>query len=135
MSAVTFSVPGNPAPQGSKRHVGRGVLIESSKYVGPWRAKVAMLSRNVMLRQRLAPFAGAVAVRCEFVMPRPQRCPLPTPPATKRPDADKLARAILDGLTHTCLVDDSLVVDLHATKRTAEPGEPTGVVITVTEIA
>lgn len=31
---------GAPAPQGSKRHVGRGVLIESSSKVRPWRETV-----------------------------------------------------------------------------------------------
>lgn len=31
---------GTPAPQGSKRHVGRGVMIESSKNLKPWREAV-----------------------------------------------------------------------------------------------
>ncbi|QDH92357.1 RusA-like resolvase [Gordonia phage Spooky] len=38
----TIWIPGIPAPQGSKRHVGNGILIESSKRVGPWRAVVAL---------------------------------------------------------------------------------------------
>lgn len=37
MTRVEFTVLGVPAPQGSKRHVGRGVLVESSKALGPWR--------------------------------------------------------------------------------------------------
>ena len=35
-----FTVHGLPAPQGSKRHVGKGVMVESSKYVKPWREAV-----------------------------------------------------------------------------------------------
>ena len=34
-----------PAPQGSKRHVGGGRLIEASKRVKPWRQAVAATSR------------------------------------------------------------------------------------------
>ena len=32
-----FAVLGLPAPQGSKRHVGEGRMVESSKRVKPWR--------------------------------------------------------------------------------------------------
>jgi len=33
-------VIGRPAPQGSKRHLGRGVMVEWSKAVKPWREAV-----------------------------------------------------------------------------------------------
>lgn len=36
-----FAVFGLPAPQGSKRHVGEGRMVESSKRVKPWRRQVA----------------------------------------------------------------------------------------------
>jgi len=45
---ITFFVPGKPAPQGSKRHVGRGIMLESSREVGPWRERVALVAHNVM---------------------------------------------------------------------------------------
>lgn len=32
-----FEIPGRPAAQGSKRHVGGGRMIEQSKYLKPWR--------------------------------------------------------------------------------------------------
>ena len=42
LGAVTFRVEGMAAaPQGSKRHVGKGVMIESCKAVKPWRLLVA----------------------------------------------------------------------------------------------
>jgi crossover junction endodeoxyribonuclease RusA len=34
-TTIVFTVPGKPAPQGSKRHVGRGIMVESSNHVAP----------------------------------------------------------------------------------------------------
>lgn len=135
---ITIRVDGNPAPQGSKTYkgttrTGRAILVESSNRLKPWRAHVAAQVRTAMRGRQ--PFDGAVHVRCDFVMPRPKSLPKsrPTPPAIKRPDGDKLARAILDAITGTAIHDDSQVTDLHATKRIAEPDEPAGVTITITE--
>jgi crossover junction endodeoxyribonuclease RusA len=128
--SLAFHVPGKPAPQGSKRHVGRGILIESSKEVGPWRERVALAAHRAMDGRPL--ISDAVAVRLAFTMPRPQSAPKRiTPPASKRPDVDKLARAVLDALTDVVLADDSLIVDLSATKRLAEIGEAPGVNVVV----
>jgi len=123
-AAVEFFTPGRPAPQGSKRHVGGGVLVESSKAVKPWRVDVQWAARAACR----APLDGPVALRLEFVMPRPKSTPKrSTPPAIRRPDVDKLARAVLDALTGVVVGDDSQIVDLHATKRLAEIGETPGV--------
>lgn len=72
--------------------------------------------------------AGPVSVRLDFVMPRPKSAPRRfTPPAVKRPDIDKLSRAVLDALTGICWHDDSQVIALTATKRLAEIDETAGV--------
>ncbi|MEV2222676.1 RusA family crossover junction endodeoxyribonuclease [Nocardia vinacea] len=118
-------VPGVPAPQGSKRHVGNGRLIESSKRLKPWRetvTKVAQQANPPMLD-------GPVVLGLEFVMPRPKATPKtkPTPPAVKRPDIEKLARAIADALTGVTFADDSQVVAMPLAKRIADLGEPCGV--------
>lgn len=129
---VEFHVPGKPAPQGSKRHVGRGILVESSKEVGPWRERVALVAHNAMAGRAL--YAGALAVELHFVLPRPKSAPKrSTPPAVKRPDADKLARAVGDALSGVCYVDDAQVVDWRITKRLAEIGETAGVTVRVKE--
>ena len=129
--SVAFFIPGTPAPQGSKRHVGNGVLIESSKYVGPWRERIAWFAAQNMQRHH-GPFTGAVNVRLEFVMPRPKSLPQNrTPAAIKRPDVDKLARACLDSLSGIAYQDDSQIVGLHANKRIALPGEQPGCQITI----
>lgn len=128
-ATVSLFVPGRPAPQGSKRHVGGGILVESSKAVAPWRTSVAWHAAQA---HSGAPLDGPLAVRIEFVMPRPSGCPKrTTPAAVKRPDVDKLARAVLDALSDVVWRDDSQVVDLHATKRLAELDEQPGAHIRV----
>ncbi|MCV7424379.1 RusA family crossover junction endodeoxyribonuclease [Mycobacterium yunnanensis] len=130
--AVVFFVPGAPAPQGSKRHVGRGILVESSKAVGPWRERVALAAHNAMAGRPL--IDGAVTVELNFVLPRPKSTPkTKTPAAVKRPDLDKLERAILDAITGVIITDDSQVVSLCGYKRLAEIGETAGVDIRVEE--
>jgi crossover junction endodeoxyribonuclease RusA len=124
-------VPGQAAPQGSKRHVGGGVMIESSKLVKPWRTQVAWTVAQVW---RDAPLQGPVRVELEFVMPRPAATPKRrTPPAIKKPDVDKLTRAIFDALSKVVWRDDSVVTDVHATKRLAELTEQPGCRIRVGE--
>ncbi len=123
-------VAGRPAPQGSKRHVGRGVMVESSKALAPWRT---LLTWSAAQAYRSAPKDGALAVVVEFVMPRPKRLPkrLPTPPHTVTPDVDKLARGLCDALTGVVWRDDAQVIDLHGTKRYAEVDEQPGAHIRV----
>jgi crossover junction endodeoxyribonuclease RusA len=134
VTTLVVFVPGHPAPQGSKRHVGNGVMIESSKRVKSWREDVraALLDPTGQPRHRFDAEA-ALTVRLEFVMPRPASTPKRrTPPAIRKPDIDKLARALLDAITSAGVIsDDARVVDLHATKRLAEIGEATGCRITV----
>jgi Holliday junction resolvase RusA-like endonuclease len=122
-------VPGRPAPQGSKRHVGNGIMVESSKAVGAWRELVAY---SVAQSWPTGPLDGPIRVRLSFVMPRPVGTPKRrTPPAIRRPDVDKLSRAVGDALSGVCWRDDSQVVDLHATKRLAERDEIPGVLIQI----
>lgn len=124
-------IPGVPAPQGSKRHVGHGRMIESSTAVGPWRERVALAVHN----EHWPLLSGPVAVDLTFVMPRPKSTPKTrTPPAIKRPDLDKMIRAVLDALTGITFADDAQVVELVANKRLADPGCQPGVWITVADL-
>jgi crossover junction endodeoxyribonuclease RusA len=130
---ITFTVPGKAAPQGSKRHVGGGRMVESSRELGPWRERVAIAASAAMAGRPMP--LGAVVVALNFVLPRPVSTPKRvTPAAVKRPDLDKLARAILDAITDVVIADDSQVVRLTATKRLAELGEAPFTTIEVEEI-
>ena len=122
-------VPGLPRPQGSKRHVGNGRMVESSPYVDPWRERVALAARAAHGGQ----LDGALHVTVCFSLPRPKghyrtgrnahllRDGAPDYPTT-RPDLDKLTRAILDALTGVWWADDSLVVGIDALKVFGQPG-------------
>ncbi|AXQ64445.1 RusA-like Holliday junction resolvase [Gordonia phage Neville] len=128
-------IAGEPAPQGSKQAYvrgGRAVLVEASKKLMPWRKHVATVFGEFWDR---GPIEGGVRADIEFVMPRPKSLPKtkPTPPAIKRPDVDKLVRAIFDAITGRAFLDDSQVVDMRVLKRVAELDEPSGVFIEVKE--
>lgn len=119
-------VPGRPAAQGSKRALGPGRMVESSKYVGPWRERVtytAMQARTGAVIDRLTP----VRLVLLFVTPRPTSAPKrSTPPAIRQPDLDKCVRAVGDALTGVIYADDAQVTEIFASKRIAEPGENSG---------
>jgi crossover junction endodeoxyribonuclease RusA len=131
LTFVAF-VPGIAAPQGSKRHVGNGIMVESSKKLKPWRDDI----RNALTDaggQPRARFDGAVCVRLEFILYRPASTPKRiTPPATKKPDLDKLMRAILDAITSAGIWrDDSQVIRASISKRLAKLEETPGCHITI----
>jgi crossover junction endodeoxyribonuclease RusA len=127
MPDLKFFVHGIPAPQGSKRHVGNGRMIESSKKVGPWRDAVIEAASQFndfkMLNE-------ALAVQIMFTLPAPKTTKRLYP--TVRPDLDKLLRSTFDALTISGFWhDDSLVVSVLAAKRYAAAGEPLGALIEV----
>jgi Holliday junction resolvase RusA-like endonuclease len=120
--AIEITVYGLPAPQGSKRHVGKGIMVESSAKVKPWREAV----KSAALWQAppsVVPNAAPVSVSLVFTLPKPASAPKSrrTWPS-KRPDIDKLIRSTLDALTDAGVFrDDAQVVELYAAK--CFPGE------------
>jgi crossover junction endodeoxyribonuclease RusA len=130
---ITIEVRGLPAPQGSKRHVGHGIMVESSKAVGPWREAVRAETQRAM-RWNGGTLEGPVRLGVIFGLPRPKghygtgrnadqvKLSAPHFPAG-RPDLDKLLRALLDGLTAGgAWVDDAQVAIISALKKYGEPG-------------
>lgn len=127
-------VYGVPAPQGSKRHVGNGRMIESSKKVKPWREAVATATVPMV---SLIPESEFYYVSLWFMMPRPKshyrsgryshllKPDVPRLPG-RYPDIDKLCRSTLDALRMGgAYRDDAQVTTLHAFKRFAPyPQEP-----------
>jgi Holliday junction resolvase RusA-like endonuclease len=116
---ITFDVVGLPRPQGSKRHVGHGVMIEQSAGLPEWRRILADTARQHAPEQ---PLDGPIQLTCLF------RFPMPTSrrkaerehghrPKDTSPDLSKLVRAVEDALTAAAVIhDDARIYDLHATK-------------------
>ena len=118
-------VRGIPAPQGSKRHVGGGRMIESSRAVGPWREAVRAGTQRVMTITGQRVMDGPVRITIHFYLPRPKTAPKAVTWPAKRPDLDKLCRSVLDGLTAGgAWEDDAQVVVLRAWKSFATAGTP-----------
>ena len=123
-SLLTITAYGDPGPQGSKRHVGGGRMLESSALVKPWRDVVAW--RAIEARAKLRGWTrltGPVVLSLVFTLPRPKdhfgtgrnagvlRTSAPARPDV-RPDLDKLARSTLDALkTGGIYRDDGQVVE------------------------
>lgn len=117
MNRVTFFVAGTPIPQGSKTAYvvkGRAVIADANRAkLKPWRAEVARVAEATWGDR--APLAGAVRVEAVFVFERPKSARRPHP--SVKPDADKLTRALLDGVTDAgCWADDSQVTQLDIEK-------------------
>lgn len=134
---LVITVHGTPAPQGSKRHVGRGVMVESSQLVKPWREAVKHALLLVPTSQRID---GPVAVEVTFTLKKPASAPKTrvTWPQ-RRPDLDKLLRSTFDALSDADVWgDDSQVVEVTARKVFPDEGidalSHPGAVIRVSEV-
>ncbi len=133
-ATLAVRVNGIPAPQGSKRHVGNGRMVESSKAVGPWREAVRAETQR---QHQGAPLDGPLWVHLAFMLPRPRghfgvRGLRPSAPRypDRKPDLDKLVRAVLDALVAGGGIrDDARVVRLHADKTYADDVVAVGVAV------
>jgi len=138
---LTITVYGTPQPQGSKRHVGKGVMIESNQRdLQTWREDVKLAALRALedtpgwLRDY-----SIVTAHMTFTLPRPKghyrtgkfasllRDNAPQLHGRK-PDLDKLIRSTGDALTAAGVyVDDSRLAQVFAVKgytsfRSIPPG-------------
>jgi Holliday junction resolvase RusA-like endonuclease len=116
--SLSFQVFGDPVPQGSKRAFvvkNRAVVVDDNKAtLRSWRWAVVDAARAEINGD--PPELGPIRVTLMFFLRRPQR-PKAGVPIVK-PDIDKLARAVLDGMTDAGVFrDDSQVTTLTARKR------------------
>jgi Holliday junction resolvase RusA-like endonuclease len=115
LTSVTFDVKGKPAPKGSRisgrRKDGTIYTRPASKGEAPWVAGVAIAARQACPQGPL-PLPYRVVLVFRFARPKK---PANGYPST---DIDKLARAVLDGLTHgNVIADDRHVVELACSKE------------------
>lgn len=127
LPAITITVFGLPAPQGSKKafrnqHTGRIQMTESSAKVKPWRADVKGAALEVVSGlPGWAPLDGPLVASMVFTFARPRghfgtgrnagivKASAPLRPHTK-PDLSKLVRSTEDALTGLVWADDARVV-------------------------
>ena len=143
MPVIDLYVLGHPAPQGSKRHVGRGIMVEASKKVTPWREAVVTECQREGIAGRM--LDGALDIFLAFYFPRPAShydskgevkfsAPL-FPIRRSAGDIDKLIRSTLDALVQaSTIADDSLVANIQARKRYATIARPRGAHIRIIPI-
>ena len=140
MTSLSFFIPGEVSAQGSKKHVGRGVLVDMNKNLQPWRDSIAWAAQEagrVALLKLLGRdidhtdwplYTGPVQVALSAAYTRPKShygtgknatVLKDSAPSwkTSAPDSDKVARAALDALTASGIWrDDAQVVELHVLK-------------------
>jgi crossover junction endodeoxyribonuclease RusA len=145
MNEIFIPVIGIPAPQGSKRHVGNGIMIENSKRVKPWRQDVKEAALNHYDGEVID---QAVEIEIIFLFARPKshygtgknaKKLKPSAPVfvTSKGigDIDKLQRSTYDALSESSggivIKDDALIVQNRNMKRYCVQGENPGAKITV----
>jgi Holliday junction resolvase RusA-like endonuclease len=124
---IELIVYGSPAPQGSKKFVGttkagRGLMVESSKKVKPWRMDVKAAAEA--LRAQHGTIAGPLLVTMVFTLPKPASAPKKrrTWP-DRKPDLSKLIRSTEDAISDAGLwEDDARVVEYERVAKVF-PGE------------
>ena len=133
MSAVQFHVPGKPV---AWARAGKNGKVSFT--LAPQRAYgelVKVAAREAMAGR--APFAGAVALACEFVFPIAKSWALKKKRAAlagdifpiAKPDWDNCGKIVSDALNAIAWRDDAQVADGRVTKRY---GERAGCWVTVT---
>jgi crossover junction endodeoxyribonuclease RusA len=138
-TGLAFTVIGTPAPQGSKRHVGNGRMVESSKAVQPWRDSVAWAARARANATGTPTLTGPVHVDIRFRLPMPKSRKAADHRrgwawSERKPDLDKLTRSTLDALTTSGVIgDDAQVAMLTVDKCEIGPdsGVPLGASIQI----
>ena len=142
----SFIVLGRPAPQGSKRHVGNGIMVESSKHVRPWRKKIKSTAKSLLPVGWHAILP--VHLETEFLFARPKThfnskgelkdssysTPAPIHCTSVVGDIEKLVRSVADALTGVVYEDDSQIISLNSLRRYARTHESESVIIRITPI-
>ena len=134
MTTLAFTVHGTPAPQGSKTIVptaaGPRTKESNERQLRAWRQAIADTAATAM--DGHGPLTGPCELDATFVFARPRSHYRtgrhagelkPSAPihCDKRPDLDKLLRAVGDALTGIALIDDATIVKLTARKHYGSP--------------
>lgn len=123
LTEVAFTAHGVPIPQGSTKAFFRPgmkfpVVTADNAKTKPWRQAVVDATLDVMAGR--PPIAEPVELFVTFYLPRPKSAKRSVLEPGKKPDVDKLLRAVMDALTAAGVWrDDSQVVLASARKAFA----------------
>lgn len=136
MESVTLRIHGVPAPKGSvtrmpnRAYLPAGTPASRMKFL-LWKENIATAARQAMDGQK--PWGKAIRLMAEFQLPVPtsqvKRWQWNWLPHVKRPDIDKLVRALFDPLKGIVWVDDSQVCFCTVNKVYAWNGQPGAICI------
>lgn len=138
MTILDFVAIGVPQPKGSaKAFIPKGwtraiVTSDNSKNKGWQQLLAEAASRAIAQSKDFRIIDGPAILRVIFYLPRPKAIRNKDVPQIKKPDLDKLVRSTKDALTKVVWIDDSMVVEIHARKFYARPGESPRAEISVT---
>jgi crossover junction endodeoxyribonuclease RusA len=134
ITELHVTIPGRPAPQGSKKQGEHGQLREQSPYLPAWRAAIKAAVYREYQNLGIAPgelpvFTGPIAIGVTFWLAGDRRVDGP-------PDLDKLLRGLWDALTQARVwEDDSRVVEvLWARKAPHRPFQSMGADVMVRRV-
>lgn len=122
---VRFEIPGEPIAKGRPRATaigGRGRLYTPAK-TERYESKVALFARDAMRGGQPMSAPLRVQIVAHMQIPaswskrRQAEAAADRIKPAKRPDADNLAKSVTDGCNGIVWRDDSLIVDLHVSKR------------------
>lgn len=116
-TVIRFTVYGRPRPQGSKRHVGRGIMVEASKELKPWRQEITWTALSLGVPMIPAHVPLELTLRFYFQRAKSSK----RKAMTTKPDSSKLLRAVEDSLVGILVYDDSQFIEHHMRKMYGGP--------------
>ena len=134
---MKLTIPGKPIAKGRPKIDSRGPFARAvtPQRTETYESKVAVLARQVFE----TPIDGPVVVDilAYWPMKGTKRKTVPRPAVRKctNPDADNVAKAILDGLNGIAFLDDAQVARLTVEKWHAAQGDPPRVEVEVRELS
>ena len=134
MILLEFTVEGTPKAQPRVRACvrGRHASVYTPDTADAWKADVRRSAQAKC--QTPEPLRGPLSVHLTFLMPRPKSRKVDVW-HTSRPDADNLAKAILDALGDACIwCDDAQVAMLGAQKRYVTGDEAPGCTVIIEQL-
>lgn len=128
LDARVFGLPvAQGRPRAFKTPAGQ-VRVYDPANARDWKRTV---QAQVLTQKPPEPVEGPLAVALRFVLPRPRSLPKREVFPAKRPDAENLAKAVLDAMQGVVYRDDSQIVRLTIAK---DYGPSPGVVIRVERV-